>query len=147
MDIPLRIRIPVCIEQGSVFNFRLEVDGSGRQSKNRYFVVLNHDPKSDAVLILLTSTTQISRKKAFVQNVRISEETIVVVSPHEYTVFACDSAFNCNDVHEVCMSDLIRKVEEGGSDVYPKMPEKIVERLIKGVRASPRIAPAVKRLL
>lgn len=147
MDIPPHIRISVRIEQGSVFNFHLDVDGSGRQSKNRYFVVLNRNPKTDTVLILVTSTTQIAKKMEFVRRAGISKETVVVVSSMEYPAFRDESAFNCNDVHEVCLSDLIRKVEENGSDGYPKMPDGIVGKLIKAVHASPRVVRGVKKFL
>src|SRR3989344_3354008 len=129
MDIPPKIRIPLCIEQGCVYNFRLEVDGPNRQSKNRYFVVLNRNPKTDTALILVTSTTQIVRRREFVQRARISEQTIVSVSPHEYPVFSSESAFNCNDVIEVSMDDLIRKVEDDGSMNYPKIPDSILAKL------------------
>jgi len=147
MEIPPKIRIPLLIEQGSVFNFLMDVDGPNRQSKNRYFVVLNKSPKTDTAIILVTSTTQIVRRREFVQRARISEQTIVVVSPHEYPVFKSESAFNCNDVIEVGMQDLIRKVENNGSMNYPKIPDSILAKLIIGINESPRIAPAVKKLL
>jgi len=147
MDIPVKIRIALCIEQGAVFNFRMEVDGPKRQSKNRYFVVLNRNPKTDTALVLVTSTTQIAKRKEFVQRAGISEQTIVSVSPKEYSVFTSESAFNCNDVIEVSMDDLIRKVEDDGSMNYPKMPDSIVAKLIIGINESPRISPAIKKLL
>jgi len=147
MHIPPHIRIPVCIEQGSVFNFFLHAEGFGRESKNRYFVVLNRDPKTDSVLILVTSTTQITKKLDFVRNAGIVEKTIVTVSPQEYPNFTHDSAFNCNDVHQVCMKDLIRKVEKSGADGYPKIPYGIIKKLINGVRMSPRVTREIKKLL
>jgi hypothetical protein len=147
MDIPVKIRIALCIEQGAVFNFRMEVDGPKRQSKNRYFVVLNRNPKTDTALVLVTSTTQIAKRKEFVQRAGISEQTIVSVSPKEYSVFTSESAFNCNDVIEVSMDDLIRKVEDDGSMNYPKMPDSILAKLIVGINESPRISPAIKKLL
>lgn len=147
MEIPPKIRIPLCIEQGSVFNFHMEVDGSNRQSKNRYFVVLNRNPKKDTALILVTSTTQINKRKEFVQRAGISEQTIVVVSPSEYSVFTSESAFNCNDVIEVNMGDLIRKIEDNGSMNYPKIPDNILAKLIIGINESPRIATVIKKLL
>lgn len=146
MDIPAK-RIPLCIEQGSVFNFRLEVVGDGRQSKNRYFVVLNRNPKTDIFLILLTSTSQVAKKREFVKRAGISDQTIVTVSPAEYSVFNAESAFNCNDVHEVKMSDLIKKIEEGGSMNYPKISDTVLVRLIVAINASPRVAPVIKKLL
>ena len=147
MDIPVKIRILLCIEQGAVFNFHMEVEGPKRQSKNRYFVVLNRNPKTDTALVLVTSTTQIAKRKEFVQRANISEQTIVSVSPKEYPVFTSESAFNCNDVIEVSMDDLIRKVEDNGSMNYPKIPDSILAKLIVGINESPRIAPAIKKLL
>lgn len=55
--------------------------------------------------------------------------------------------FNCNDVHEVSMADLIRKIEENGSMNYPKIPDSILAKLIIGVNASPSVSQAIKNLL
>ncbi len=147
MDIPPKIRIPLCIEQGSVFNFQIDFDGTGRESKNRYFVVLNKNPKTDTALIMITSTSQVSKKKDFIKRARISEQTIVTVLPSEYCVFKQESAFNCNTVFEVNIQDLIRKIEENGSMNYPKISSDILAKLIIGVNASPRVSLAIKKLL
>ncbi len=77
----------------------------------------------------------------------ISEKTIVEVRTGEYSVFSNDSAFNCNEVFEVDMSDLIRKVEDGGSMGYPKMPDSILLKLIDGVKESPVVTEEIKGLL
>lgn len=147
MEISPKVRIPLCIEQGSVFNFHIDFDGTGRQSKNRYFVVVNRNPKTDTALILVTSTTQIAKKKEFVKRAGISERTIVPVSPKEYLVFSAESAFNCNDVYEVSMQDLIRKIEDTGSMNYPKIPESILAKLITGINESPNVTLSIKKLL
>jgi len=147
MEIPPRVRVPLCIEQGSVFNFFLEVDGPGRESKNRYFVVLNRNPKTDTALILLTSTTKVAKQLEYARRSGISGDTIVLVSPDDYLPFSDDCAFNCNDVHKVCMSDLVRKIEEDGSDNYPKMPAGIINKLIKGVYVSPLVEQDIKKFL
>jgi hypothetical protein len=147
MGIPPKIRIPLSIEQGSVFNFYINFTGAGRQSKNRYFVVLNRNPKTDTVLIMITSTSQVAKKREFVKRAGISEQTIVAVSSHEYPVFKTESAFNCNEVYEVTTHDLIRKIEENGSMNYPKIPNNVLAKLITGVKASPRVSPAIKKLL
>lgn len=47
MDIPLNVRVPLSIKQGSVFNFHIDFDGPGRKSGNRYFVVMNRNPRTD----------------------------------------------------------------------------------------------------
>ena len=147
MDIPPKVRISLCIEQGSVFNFYIDFDGPKRQSKNRYFVVLNRDPKTDVALIMVTSTTQTTKKREFVKRVGISEKTIVTVLPREYSVFTKESAFDCNEIFEINMQDLIRKIEENGSMNYRKMPDKILAKIINGVKESPRVSSGIKKLL
>ena len=147
MDIPPKIRIPLCIEQGSVFNFQLQFVGPKRQSKNRYFVVLNRNPKSDVVLIMVTPTTQIAKRIEFVKQAGISESTIVLVSPTDYPTFTSKCAFNCNDVYEVSLTDLIRKIEENGSMNYPKMSAGVLAKILTAVKRSPSIAPTTKELL
>lgn len=147
MEIPLKVRIPICIEQGSVFNFYIDFNDSKRQSKNRYFVILNRNPKSDRALVLVTSTTQIVGRREYVARMGISEKTIVMVEAGEYSAFNNDSVFDCNEVFEVNMSDLIRKIEEGGSMGYPKMPDTILLKLIDGVKESPLVTEEIKGLL
>lgn len=147
MEIPPKIRIPFCIEQGSVFNFFIDFDDSKRQSKNRYFVVLNRNPKTDTALLMVTSTTQTQKRREFVRRVGISEETIVEVHEKEYSVFTSDSAFNCNEIFEVKMDVLIRKIEENGSMNYPKLPDDILKRIISGVNESPEVSQSIKDLI
>lgn len=147
MDIPPKVRIPLCIEQGSVFNFHVDFDRPKRESKNRYFVVLNRNPKTDTLLIMVTSTTQIAKKLEFVKRAGISEQTIISVGPKEYSVFTNESVFNCNDVFEVNIQDLVRKIEDNGSMNYPKISDIILAKLIIGVNESPRISADIKKLL
>ncbi len=147
VEIPIKIRIPLCIEQGSVLNFFIGFGSPNRQSKNRYFVVLNCDPKTDTVLVMVTCTTQVQKKKEFVERSGISQETIVEVKSKECTVLTRDSAFNCNDVFEVRTEELIKKIEEGGSMDYPKLPSNILKRIVAGVNKSPKVSQAIKDLM
>ncbi len=147
MEIPPKIRIPLCIEQGSVFNFFIEFSDSKRESKNRYFVILNQNPKTDIVLVMITSTKQADKRREFVKKYGISVDTVVEVKAKEYSVFTVDSVFDCNEIFEVRMADLIRKIEENGSMNYPKIPSSILVRLIGGVKKSPRVSQAIKDLI
>ncbi|MDD5318627.1 MAG: hypothetical protein PHF79_02290 [Candidatus Pacebacteria bacterium] len=147
MDIPIKVRVPLCIEQGSVFNFFVDHNDPKRQSKNRYFVVMNKNPKADTLLILVTSTTQAAKKLEFVKKAGISEKTIISVSSREYGVFSMDSVFNCNEVFEISMTDLIRRIEDTGSMNYPKMSDEVIAKIIAGITESPSVSEANKKLL
>jgi len=96
---------------------------------------------------MVTSTTQIQKKKEFVRRAGISGKTIVEVKIKEYRIFTSDSVFNCNEVFEVRMDDLIRKIEENGSMNYPRLPDNILKRIIAGVNESPKISQSIKDLM
>jgi hypothetical protein len=147
MKIPPDIKIPLCIEQGSVFNFYIDFNDSRRESKNRFFIIMNRNPADAVILIMITPTTKIEKVKSFIERSKISPKTVVEVKSGEHCIFASDSAFNCNNIFSVKMDDLIKKIEENGSMNYPKMPASIIKRLIVGVKESPEVSPDIKDLL
>ncbi|MFC1756935.1 hypothetical protein ACFLZC_02150 [Patescibacteria group bacterium] len=147
IDIPFDVKIPLCIQRGSVFNFYIEFEDSERQSKNRFFVVVNRKPKNDVILIMLTPTTKIENLKAFAVKSKISLKTIVEVKKGEHGIFTKNSAFNCNEVFSVKIDDLVKKIKESGTMNYPKIPENIIKSLIIGVKKSPRVLSETKDLL
>jgi hypothetical protein len=147
MEIPPKVRIPLSIEQGSVYNFYIEFSDPKRQSKNRYFVVLNREPKTDIALIMVTSTTQILKRREFVRRSGIDSRTIVYINDTEYPVFNRDCCFDCNNVFEISLNDLIHSVETNGSANYPKLPAGLLLRLIGGVKLSPQVSEELKKLI
>jgi hypothetical protein len=147
MEIPPKIRIPLCIQQGSVFNFFINFSDSKRESKNRYFIVLNRNPKTDVVLILITPTSQIDKRRKFIKRAGFNAKTLVEIKSKEYCVFEKDCAFDCNSFQPIKMSNLISKIEENGCMNYPKLPDDILARLIDGVKTSSRVPQEFKDLL
>lgn len=147
MEIPAKIKIPLFIEQGCVYNFHIDFSDSKKELKNRYFVVLNSCPKTDLVLIMITPTTQIKKKYEFIQKAGISQDTLVRINPKEYSVLKEESVFNCNNYIEIDIEELIKKIEEDGSMNYPKMPKELISKLINGMKKSPRIPEEIKKLL
>lgn len=147
MDIPTDVRLPICIERGTVVNFSFLGQDPKAAPKNRYFVVVNADPKKDKAIILVTSTTQIAKKLEYVKRAGISEETIVAVAQKEYTSFSRDCAFNCNDVFEYQLKELIEKIDANGSMDYPPLPEGIMAKIIRAIKISPTVRDEVKKSL
>lgn len=96
---------------------------------------------------MVTSTTQIQKKREFVKRAGISDKTIVEIKAKEHCIFTSDSAFNCNDIFEVNMSDLVRKIEKNGSMNYPKLPDNILKRIVAGINESPKISQSIKDLM
>lgn len=147
MDIPPKIKIPICIEQGSMFSFIHEPEGKGRETKHRYFIVINKEPKTDIVLLMLTPTSKVDKKRTWLENLNIDMSTLVIVQPSEYQVFTKETAFDCNEIIETSLLELIEKIEDAGCMDYIKVPQTIINRLIIGIRRSPMIEPYVKAMV
>lgn len=148
MDILTDVRLPICIERGTVVNFSfLGQDPKATAPKNRYFLVVNADPKKDSVIILVTSTTQITKKLEYIKRAGLGIETIVTVTPQEYAAFTRETAFNCNDVFEYSLQELIKNIDDNGSMDYPKLPQALVDQVIVGIKASPKVRNELKKLL
>ncbi|MEK7501880.1 MAG: hypothetical protein AAB629_03065, partial [Patescibacteria group bacterium] len=116
MDIPAKVTIPICIEQGSVYHYYLETkntDGTTYKG-NRFFVVLNANPKNASVLILVTFTKQIIHQQEYVKRVKEDPETLVLVSPSDFPRLSVNSVVNCNNIYEKTLEDLIAEIEHSG---------------------------------
>lgn len=149
MDIPAKVTIPICIEQGAVYLYKLETvnrDGTP-YTGDRFMIVLNANPKTDTILVLATITKQIDNQKKHVKNLGEPPETLVSISPSEFARLKHDSVVNCNNVYETSLSELISKVEDGGRFFVEKLPKSKVSEITKGVLLSKQVTPEQKKLI
>lgn len=145
MDIPARIRILGAIQTGSVFYFEEEKIAS---PEPHYYVVLNKDPHTEEPLILVLASSQIEKREAAITRLGLPVETLVSVTPAEYTLFTKNTVIDCNTVFDKTHQSLIDKLEQGKLGVCTEiMDGTIVEKLKEGVKVSPMIAERIKKLL
>lgn len=142
MDIPPDLQIKSSIKPGSVYYFSDEK----LTSKNpHFFVVINRDPLSDAVLLLLCASSKIEKKRMWYS--ACPSETLVEVSPTQYRDFTVPTIINCNVVFDFTISQLIAKRASGLLYFKTEMDISIIEELRKGVLASPTVEHKFKALL
>ena len=149
MDIPPNVFIPICIEQGAVYFYHLDIinrDGSS-YSGDRFFVILNANPKTDEVLILSTITTKIEHQRDFIKRTGEDPSTLVEISPRDFPPLHARSAVNCNTIYQMSLSDLIAKVEAGGKTFTAKLPKVIIASIVGRSLKSRQISPEIKQLL
>lgn len=143
MDIPPEIQIKSTLEEGSVFYFEEETLTS---TEPHYFVVLNNNPQTDVLLLLVFSSSQISNVK--LRNINNNpSKTLIEVSPNEYPAFSKNSIFDCNTIRLKTVNELIEKLSSGKLKLKPSIPASLLDRLRAGVKASPVIPDAQKRIL
>jgi hypothetical protein len=149
MWIDPEISIPICIEQGSIYLYHLTTtnkDGA-LYSGDRFFIVLNLNPKTDEILILTTITTKIENQKAFIKKTSEDPSTLVVITKSDFPQLAQASAVNCNRVYQITLKELIEKVKNGGKIFSHNLPKTVIALLISGVLKSKQIPPDIKQKL
>ncbi len=127
---------------GAVYFFKIESHPS--TSPAHYHVIIN-DPQSDGLALMVYATSQgvsVRRRVA-----HLPPETLVEVQEDEYCKFTVTSYFDCNHIFTPTVSDLNRMLRGGRLLSKPPMATPIVERLIRGVLASPVIKREFKNLL
>lgn len=145
MDISARVRILAGIQTGSVYYFEEEELSS---TEPHYFVVLNKDPQTDELLILVCASSQVEKRKQIAQKLGFSSETLVVISPSDYALFTKETVIDCNRAFEKTAQSLIDKLEQKKLHICTElMSEDIIQKLVGGIIASTQIAEKIKKIL
>jgi hypothetical protein len=149
MNIPSDIIAAVYIEQGTVCHYHLETinrDGTP-YSGGRFLIVLNVNPKTDEILVLTTITKQIKNQTHYIKNIGEDPDTLVTISPSDFSPLSVESIVNCNNTYETTMDELKSKMKKGGKFFTAKLPKTIVSALVSGVLKSKQVPPERKKLI
>jgi len=149
MDIPAEIVIPVCIEQGSIYLYAFNAtrhDGS-QYSGERFFIILNVNPKTDKILVLTTITKQIGKQEQFVRNTGQDSSTLVRITPANFSRLDVESVVNCNNTYELTLEQLVEKINNKGKIFFEKLPKNIIAALVSGVLKSSLVSAEHKKLI
>lgn len=145
IKVPADIHIRSTIRIGSVYYFEEEQLSS---PEPHYFVVLNKDPHTAELLLLVCASSQVEKRKNAAKKLGFPEGTLVCISPAEYPLFTKESVIDCNRVIEKTIQSLIEKLEQGKLGPCTEiMPKPIIQKLIAGVVASDQVSENIKKLL
>lgn len=131
--------IRASIKPGSVYYFH-EVRYSS--DKEHYFVVININPRTDEIILLACASSQLTNV-----NPNCPAETLVIITPEEYSGFHVPSIFDCNHIWEQSVDVITRKYSNNELSIKPEMDIRIVECLRHAAIASDQIAPRIKSML
>lgn len=144
MEIPPEVIIKGAIRPGSVYYFPNEKLTS---HDSHYFVVINLNPYTEQVILLVCGSSQIATVKH--RNIINPPETLIEVSPTQYPLFSEATIFDCNNsVFEHPIDDLIQRLSSHRLECcIMEMPLDVVQQLRNGILSSRLIAPHIKELL
>jgi hypothetical protein len=140
LELPPEI-IKSIIKPGSVFYFP---DEALTSAEPHYFIVLNQNPLTDSVLILVVSSSQIIKVKHRRKNL---PGTCLEIEPRQYGGFTKPSIVDCNTIFKRSLTELIDKLKINRLRLKPEMDMLIIERLRGAVLKSSLIAEEIKKML
>jgi len=91
--VPNETALNFYLHEGAVFYIQ---DRGLTSQQPHYFVVLNHDPRSEETLLLAVSSSQIENTHKL--HAAKPPETLVEIAESDYADFTKDSIISCNQV-------------------------------------------------
>jgi len=142
VKIPPEVAIKSTLRPGTVFYF---VADEIKSKEPHRFIVLNHDPQKDVLLILVSTSSQIVHFKTLRGNCPGS--TLVEISEKEYSGLTKPSIVDCNKVFLRTVDEIIAKWKNNELKLKDDISIEIVKKLRQGVLDSNIIEPYEKDIL
>lgn len=130
--------------RGEVFHIRTRETNTG---KFHWHVVLADE--DDFVVVLAIITSKIDIQKELASRTGAPQETIVEFAADNYAPLTMRSCINCNRVFRIARSDFeeAKRVAGRRARGYPPFPERLLEKVYRGVKASREVSPKIKAII
>jgi hypothetical protein len=129
------------LRAGSVFYFQSRELTS---EKPHFFVVVNREPLRSQLLLLTIVTSNIADVRTRNRN---RMETIVEITPSEYSEFKLHSAIDCNVLIEKPLSELGGMVKRKEVRYHRDLSAEIFTKIRSAILASPLVPDELKEML
>lgn len=110
-------------------------------------VILNHNPMTDEVLILVCATSDVASRVNWVKRSGFPSETLVIVDQNDCDFLKRESVFNCNDVIKSSVDVVCSKYKDKKLKFKGCVNDEIIQKMHNGVIASPRVEESIKNLI
>ena len=142
IKVPPEVAIRSTIRLGSVYYFP---EDSFQSSEPHYFIVINTNPLGDEAIFLVCASSKINKVKKHRSTCPC--ETLIEITPDQYTGFRVATIIDCNKVFERSVEQLVDKLLKKKLKIKSEMDTSIVEQLRRGVISSPLVERRIKALL
>lgn len=143
MHIPGKILIGA-IKEGNVYLF--QNPNFTNVDHEHFHVVVNRSPQVEEVIILVHATSQVEKKRQWVESNNLPDDTLVITNPTECQFLSKETAFNCNDRTLFTKDDLESLTDSYQLKYIEQIPTQLLERIRAGLMASPLIEEEIKDL-
>jgi hypothetical protein len=136
------LKLRLTLREGSVYYF---TERSLASLESHYFIVVNSDPLAQRLLLLKVVTSKVAKVK---QRRRGLPETLVEISPRDFSLFKKLSIVDCNDLKQVQLIEFNERFVRNQIRYFDKdLPAPLRIALRKAIHASPIVPDEMKILV
>ena len=96
------------------------------------------------ILYLVSGTSQVSKRRKYIQNIGFDIQTLVMSGPKESNSLTSPTAFDCNQVIEVSLSNFCSKIDSNDLKRLDTINTKTMEKIYNGIQLSTVVEPYIK---
>jgi hypothetical protein len=139
MELPSHIKFKGILTQGGAFKAQLSIN----PSKARYYFILNVDPQTDTVLVLVTSTTDFFSHKSCSGG----DSVHVNLSRQDYNELTANCLICCDRPRKMSKSTLEKELKNQKYTLLKPLPKAVLGRILAGIEKSPVVSSDIKELV
>ena len=134
----------MAVEQGDVY---FMVHRGPTSSKPHFCIVVNGGVGATKRVVLSFASSQFETRLAIARRNHYPKETLVQVAPSQYDEFDRFTVIDCNSVYVGDADEFEGGLKASRARKKRKLPHAILERVIRGIHASPRATAEMKALI
>ncbi len=131
------------LRQGAIFRMSHEFDGEGE--KYRFFIVLNHSPQSDILIVLTSTTTQLAKLERRYQ--KEARSPLIYIHPNECAAFTELCVVNCKALIKEEKAALLANMGKRRHEFVGSLPEAKLQEIQACIAQAADIPYSVKSLI
>lgn len=148
MDFPSELKKSVLLQslkQGTIF--RQKGDYPFQSDKYHIFVVLNYDPQTGDILLLVNGTSKVEKNIDYLNKIGVdTDATTVIIEPGRYSFTPKETFFNCNSVKSFNIKNFSFE-DDNTLFLKEDLTPEDIQRIINATLASHSVSPDQKRLI
>ncbi len=131
------------LRRGAIFRLMHQYRAEGE--KYRFFIVLNHDPQSDRLIILTTTTTQLHRLER--EYGAGDDAPLVYIHHSDYPDIERFCVVDCRALDKWEKNDLITALKMREHAFLTPLPDHLLEKIVEKIAGDKTIPSSIKCLV
>jgi hypothetical protein len=133
----------IMLRQGAIFRMTHEFGGEGE--KYRFFIVLNHDPQSDKIIVLATTTTQRAKLERLYRKEK--QSPLVYIHPNECEAVTEFCVINCKSPISMGKDELLSNFRVKRHEFVGRLPDSKLQEIHAYIAQAQNIPYSLKCLI